>query len=667
MKKNKKIVLSIIILLIIIITVLVSLIFKNNNKGKLVSVKSQKELMKIYEGEEVGLTEYILKIVSMPFSVWMDEFSIHEKKYIADYSLPTNFDIDSVDLYNATTTSSNKENSANAKDYSTTNIQVENVDEADIIKTDGDFIYSISDDNIIITDVRDSENIKIVKKIRITEGYPEDLMLYNNTLTVIAGTIGYNNKNTIVYIYDIQNRQSPVLKKSYTLYEPYYTSRCIGNKLYVLSSGSLRKENNEIITYYTEDRNKQEINLRDIKYLNNSPDNIQTIISVVDLNNLTQKIDVKSYLLNMENAYISENNIYLLNNDYKDIYEESISDVFGWKGVFGLLEIKNNISYKTEIHTNIYKFHIQEDGNIKYENSAEVEGTTINQFSIDEFEDNLRLAVTTNYGSKVIVLDNKLNKIGETPYLAKGENIYSSRFMGNKAYLVTYQTMDPLFVIDLSNPKNPIVLGELKIPGYSTYLHPYDENHIIGIGMQTEEIINKNSLGKVISKTAKITGMKMALFDISDVNNPVQISDTIIGDSRATSSILTNHKAILFSKEKELIAIPVNNYSADFAITNNSDNYETIINNYKNYSENYISEGYFVYKINLDDGFSLKGIINHENNESKTVKSYYPLNTKMLRGLYINNDLYTISEDMIKVNSLDNLELISELKIKGGQ
>ena len=161
--------------------------------------------------------------------------------------------------------------------------------------------------------------------------------------------------------------------------------------------------------------------------------------------------------------------------------------------------------------------------------------------------------------------------------------------------------------MDLSNETKPKVLGKLKIPGYSTYLHPYDENHIIGIGMETKEIINRNSNGKVISTTAKVVGMKMALFDVSNVNSPVQISSVVIGDSRTTSAILTNPKALLFSKEKSLIAIPVNNYSQDFEVTS-SNNYETMINNYTKYGKPYNAEGYFVYNINVQDGFKLKGV-----------------------------------------------------------
>ena len=155
----------------------------------------------------------------------------------------------------------------------------------------------------------------------------------------------------------------------------------------------------------------------------------------------------------------------------------------------------------------------------------------------------------------------------------------------------------------------------------------------------------------------------MALFDVSDVNNPIQISQTIIGDSRTTSAILTNHKALLFSAEKGIIAIPVNTYPSDFEITTSSSDISSMVKSYTTYNENYTSEGYFVYNINLTDGFELKGVINHEKtNSSKYYGRYYM--SKLLRGMWIEDNLYTISEDMIKVNKLEDLTPVSELKIK---
>ena len=275
-----------------------------------------------------------------------------------------------------------------------------------------------------------------------------------------------------------------------------------------------------------------------------------------------------------------------------------------------------------------------------------------------EHNGQLRLALYDFQGSRIVILDENLKEIGKTLDLAKGETMYSSRFMGDKAYLVTYQTVDPLYVVDLSDPTHPRALGELKIPGYSTYLHPYDENHIIGIGMETQENVVRDTSGKVLRTTSTIVGMKMALFDVSDVANPVQVSSTIIGDRRTTSAILTNPKALLFSKEKELIAIPINNFAEDFGISSSATSYASVVQSYTNYAKPYISEGYAVYRINLQEGFTLKGVITHE---KTTTRNYWRNNSKLLRGLYIGQDLFTVSENGIKVNDLDSLTLKNEL------
>ena len=650
MKKGVKV--FIVILLIAIIIAVITIVC-NKDDTELKTVKSKQELLKIYEGDNSDLQELLARIFCMPFSMFYHNYDVIEK---VDNTW-------SIGIDSASSTESSS-SSSNTKDYSTTNIQVENVDEADIVKTDGDYIYSISEDNVIITDVKDPKQPKVVATIQSEDDdIPEDIILYKDKLVVIS-TKGnqtqryyYNNRmNTVVKIYNITSREKPVLTKSYEMYEPYYTSRCVDNVLYVISSGNLRKEDDEIVVGYNEDNMEKEMSIDKIKYLKDVKTTKQTLISTVDLNNETADIKLDSYLMNISNAYVSENAIYLLNQKYNNDSKIPIKLLFGFKGVFGL-EDYYEMDSESGYYTEIYKFDIKE--NVEYKAKTKVKGKTINQYSLDEKDNHLRIALYDNDGSRVAIFDEDLKQIGISDNVAKGEKMYSSRFIGDKVYFVTYKTIDPLFVMDLSNETKPKLLGKLKIPGYSTYLHPYDENHIIGIGMETKEVINRNSNGKVISTTAKVVGMKMALFDVSNVNSPVQISSVVIGDSRTTSAILTNPKALLFSKEKSLIAIPVNNYSQDFEVTS-SNNYETMINNYTKYGKPYNAEGYFVYNINVQDGFKLKGVITHE----KTNATYYYSNSKLLRGLYIDNNLYTVSETMIKVNELDSLKAVGELKLK---
>ena len=666
-KAIKIIILLIIILLIIFIGYKVT---RDDDDVELIEISSKAELEAIYNRTEGVSMPF--RLLTLPFSVFGEmsysyPYITNSDIFKGDGIAPSDFTADSASTTDSITTTQP------TKEYSTTNIQVENVDEADITKTDGDYIYSLSEEKVIITDVRDETQIKIASEIEPDDSdiIPIDLILYNNKLVVIGEKIEssakyyYRNYNNITFvsIYDISDKENPKEVKNYQLEQTYYTSRCIDGRLYVISSGYLKEENDEIVTYYYEDGEQIDPGYKNIKRIKDLNTDAQTILSMLDLNNINEKVKVNSYLMDVENAYVSENNIYLLDEKYEWKYSGTpeISSIFGFKGILGAF---SNDYYENEdsgTYTNIYKFNLLEDGSIKYDKKAEEKGETINQFSIDEYAGNLRMALYDSEGSRVVIFNNEMEKIGETEALAEGERMYSSRFLGNKAYLVTYKTIDPLFVIDLSNPERPEVLGELKIPGYSTYLHPYDENHLIGIGMQTEERVNRDSSGRVRSTSAVITGMKMALFDVTDVNNPVQISDTVIGDSRTTSAILTNHKALLFSKEKQLLAIPVNNYTEDFEIENSSDEYDSIVSSYTNYNKQYVSEGYFVYNINLTDGFTLKGTITHE--KTKSNKFYYNV-SRLLRGLYIDDNLYTVSEDYVKVNRLEDLQEISQLKIK---
>ena len=648
-------------------------------------VKSGSKLERIYKKENKTGTTILTKLLTLPVSLLYESISYNSTGMLgATYDGIAN-DVTAITAQEGTMGSTSKSSgtytndssSSSEQDYSKTNIQVENVDEADVTKTDGEYIYSLSEDKIIITDVRDIDKAEVVSSFTMKYNcLPNEILIYKNKLVVIGqgeketyfdGIVWrymYNyTKTTNVEIFDITDKTNPTCIKSLEIRQPYYTCRCINGNVYILSSGYLREnDDHEVEIEYLEDDIEKNISYDNMYYMEDMKTTNQTIIAGFDLNNLNSQVDIKSYFIDIDNAYVSENNIYIGECEYGDYEEIPLKSIFGFRGIFGMSDSINDLDY-SEDTTTIYKFTI-EGTNVRFVNKAEDEGKTINQFSMDEHNGYLRVAMYDNNGTRINIYDSNMNKIGNTNDLAKGERMYSSRFIGDRAYLVTYRTMDPLFVVDLSNPTNPKALGELKIPGYSTYLHPYDEDHIIGIGMETKESVSRDISGRVIRTTASVVGMKMALFDVKDVSSPKQIASTVIGDSRTTSAILTNHKALLFSKEKNLIAIPVNNYSTDFEIENASDNTYSVISQYTNNTQDYIAEGYEVYKIDTENGFVKKGTITHEiKNEHKENTYFNGTVTHLLRGLYIDENLYTVSERMIKINKLDTLEQVKQISI----
>lgn len=651
MKKKLAVIIAILIVIAIVIGITVSNL---RFRGDLTEISSEKQLQKIVDGynssvgEEIAAT-FICPLIALPtrsFSGGIIE-DASSSQFSGGGIVPSEITSSASDTKSFDSVLPSTNVGTTTSDYSTTNIQVENVDEADIVKTDGEYVYSISDDTVYITYAKNPTEMNIVAKIQepLSNIYPEDLIIQNNKLIIISG----NTSKTVVKIYDLADIESPDKIKEFEINKEYYTSRYINGNLYVISSGRVLSEGN---LEYVEDGATVTPDKPNAYKINDLYTRIQTVIASYNLNAPENKIKVQSYLMDVENAYISEKNMYLIDNGYSGSRDVEFSDIFGIKGLLGLGDVieERDSTYGS----NIYKFNFKEDGSVEYQTKTKVEGTTIDQFSLDEKDDNLRVALYTTKGSRVVVLDNNLKQLGETAYLAMGEKMYSARFVGDRAYLVTYKNIDPLYSIDLSDPANPKALGALKIPGYSTYLQPYDENHIIGFGFQTEETVRRNSLGRVTSSSAKVTGMKMALFDVSDISNPKMISEEVIGDSKTNSTVLENHKALLLDKERNLLAIPIKNYTTDLSITEDDD-ISSATKSYTSYlkSRTYNKVGYAVYSLDTANGFNLRGIITHDVNSNDY--------TSDIRGLYIDNTLYTVSNKEIKANNIDTLAEIKDI------
>jgi len=213
--------------------------------------------------------------------------------------------------------------------------------------------------------------------------------------------------------------------------------------------------------------------------------------------------------------------------------------------------------------------------------------------------------------------------------------------MGDRAYLVTYQRMDPLFVIGLQDPSRPKVLGQLNITGVSDYLQPYDETHLIGLGKSSTNVTWENA--------ALFQGLKFSFFDVSDPNHPIDTSNFLAGDRGSDSPALTDHRAVLFDQSLNLLVIPV-----EIAQAQQSSTYPWAYNPP-------VWQGAYVFNVTVQNGLAFRGGITHLPNGE--LPSYYNTGLFVDRALYIGGVLYTVSNSMVKMNSLADLTEIGSVSL----
>lgn len=588
-------------------------------------------------------------------------------------------------------------------DYSTTNVQVQGVDESDVVKTDGEYIYHVNEGRIVIMKAYPAKDMKVASTIAYSDNRFTPFEMYvDKKYLVVIGNYYYEEAYTIkdsvkeskdifeyvkekyIYpprytrsmvkaiVYDIRDKSNPKQLREIEIEGGYVSSRKIGSRIYFVTNKYvnyylLRNENIEdeeqfILPLYKDSRlgsSYEKIDYTEIQCFPKIIEPNYMIIAGLNIENLSENLSIQTYLGSGQSIYVSQNNLYTAAVNYEnDNKVEAEPTVEGNEKASILIK---PVNYNTS--TIIYRFSLK-DG-IKCTGKGEVPGTILNQFSMDENGDYFRIATTkgeiwrsdeNTSKNNLYVLDSNMNVTGKIEDIAPGETIYSVRFMGDRAYMVTFRTVDPLFVIDLKEPKNPKILGKLKIPGYSNYLHPYDENHIIGFGKEAVEVANKDLSGKVISTNAYYLGMKIAIFDVSDVNNPKEEFKTTIGGRGTDSELLHNHRALLFSKEKNLLAFPVTVME-----TSNNSNISSI----PEYGK-FTFQGAYVYNIDLQKGMTLKGKISHINDEDylKSGDNWYgESNKNVQRVLYIGDVLYTISNNKLMAHDIRTISKLSEIQI----
>ena len=541
-----------------------------------------------------------------------------------------------------------EELSSSKKDFSTTNTQVENVDEADIVKTDGEYIYYVSNGILYIVK---ADNLEIVSDIKIrgdketftiSEIYLKDnkVVLLGNGHVLGEPTTQINEEDPFfaekVYlnpmqsakaiVYNIEDKKSPQKEREVDLEGNYLDSRMIGDNLYLISRkyASYYGEmiDNTILPIFKDSVTTSEeikrVECTDIVYFKETEDNSFMLVGGFNINE-NEEVNVETFFGAGNTVYANNKNLYLTQTIWGESYK-----------------------------TTIYKFGLEE-AKIKLLAKGDVDGQLNNQFSMDEYDGNLRVATTSyitvepekteNVSRDVVmmttlskrkttnnlfVLNENLEEIGKIENLAEEEKIYAVRFIGKIGYIVTFKEIDPLFVIDLSDPTNPIVKGELKIPGYSSYLHPYDENHIIGIGYNTKD----NGYGGITNST-----MKMSMFDVSDLEKPREIFAVDIGTDYASSEITYNHKALFYKKAENLIGFPVNYRS-------------------ENYRNN--QNGFVIFRIDLD---------NNEFEKYGEILQKLDYRSDTRRVIYIEDILFTLGYSNIVSYDLNTFEKLKEVEL----
>lgn len=558
----------------------------------------------------------------------IDRFSSFEelRRYVGNHTYQ---------YYGGYATAGGKVTEGTALGHSNTNVQVAGVDEGDIVKSDGDYAYIVSKDgrSVFIADVDSPEDAVVVSTVNVI-GSIREIYVRGDTLIVLGRREVYqidpepdslesqycsvrnNGKKikfnigrfyylkyiryeaTFIDIFDIEDREKPSLLDSHIIRGSHLGSRMIGNHVYALTSSYLYS-------------NLQEYDLpvpaTDIYYLKcpDDPDYLDrylqlTTILSIDIAKPSTIVDLRAILMSASSdIYVSLNNVYITNYEY---------------------------NYVENAHlTSIHRIAI-DNGDILYGAYGEIEGLLLNRYSMDEYEGYFRAAASIGFSSsnRVYVLDMDLDIVGCLEGIAPNEVLYSARFMADRVYLVTYRRIDPFHVIDLSNPENPEQLGELVIPGWSDHLHPYDEDHIIGLGRETD------SFGRTL-------GVKLSLFDVTDVNNPKEISKYVIGDSYTSTIAASDPHAFLFSREKNLLVIPVRyNYTVNRA---------------------------YIFDITFENGFELKGTVSHPRDDDPYGYYWYNYDSEIKRSFYIDDTLYTLSNNYLQMNDLNDLHEISIIEL----
>jgi hypothetical protein len=540
-------------------------------------------------------------------------------------------------------------NAGSATSYSTTNNQVRGVDEADIVKTDGEYIYAVSGGSVVILRAFPPPDAEIVSRIP-TSGWDVNLFLNGDRLVVLQRT-SFNawaatdsrivmephlEGRTDILIYDVSTPSSPELDRNISVTGRVFASRMIGDHVYLMMSSYVYELGGELrLPTIAIDGAAHAVSHSDIGYFEESrgSSSLTMVLAVNVREDVSPRHEVIVTDVSRE-VYVSRWNVYIAGSS-----RHRLSDSDGGE------------------ETVIHKFSIYR-GEVCYRGSGTVPGSILNQFSLDEHDGYLRVATTIGHvsgagggsRSNVYVLNETMAIVGSLEGLAPGERIYSSRFVGDRGYLVTFKKVDPFFVIDLSDPESPQVLGYLKIPGFSSYMQPLDANHVLGLGKDTVDAAGGDF--------AWFQGVKLSLFDVTDVDNPKELSKYVIGERGTSSEALGDHKAFLFIPSHNLVVIPVDLVEGSLL--------DILSAPVGLFLPDQRWQGVYVLSVTVENGIQYRGRISHAGDPAcggNSAYPYYSYGCNIRRSLYIGNVLYTLSNDLVRMHHLNGLRFVGQVAL----
>ena len=450
--------------------------------------------------------------------------------------------------------------------YGETNVQVDGVEEGDILKNDGAYLYVLrwttERGYVDIVDIRDKAQMRSVSQIEVCHAETVDgtstytniseLFITGDTLTVLYTASSYSvsgempeiygagvagTTKTVAAVYDVTDRAAPVLRYTYAVDGSLISSRMTENTLLLVTEYSvpLYKNDSDLknasVPCFYKDNVKTRFPVNTVCLTANTESQNYLTVTLLDTASDGTNAQMKAVLGGGTDIYCTEDALLVAAQD--------LSDAVTYSNAAGDEIVTYNGS---AVDTRLFAFSLE--SGIRYTGSTKIDGTLLNQFSMDAYNGYYRIATTAEDGSCLTVLNESLETVGELRGIAPGEDIYAARFMGDTAYLVTFYQTDPLFVLDLSDPASPRVTGELKIPGFSNYLHPYAENLLIGIGTAGDE---NGATGQ----------LKISLFDVGNMQEPKEISAVVFDDRAFSDSAAQYDHHAYLSLSDGTFAIPV--------------------------------------------------------------------------------------------------------------